>query len=140
MMVAETVSEASEFYSISTQLVTREYFIADLELHLFLNKNDSLKFVLSSVSILSKYLVCLLPWFCSEVTDTCNETVLYFIWFDCILLKKSKAIPVTGHGGPYGCEISRLPHFLDNRLRDGGELGCQPYTPATLYTQKDSWY
>jgi hypothetical protein len=28
---------------------------------------------------------------------------------------KSKAIPVTGSGGPY-CETSRLPHCLDNRL------------------------
>jgi hypothetical protein len=24
-----------------------------------------------------------------------------------------KANPVTGRGGPYGCETSRLPHFLD---------------------------
>jgi hypothetical protein len=30
-------------------------------------------------------------------------------------------IPVTEYGGPYGCEMSRLPHFLDNRLTDGGE-------------------
>jgi hypothetical protein len=35
---------------------------------------------------------------------------------------KGKAIPVTGRGGPYGCETSRLPHFLDNRLTDGGEV------------------
>jgi hypothetical protein len=34
---------------------------------------------------------------------------------------KGKVIPVTGLGGPYGCETSRLPHFLDNRLTDGGE-------------------
>jgi hypothetical protein len=26
--------------------------------------------------------------------------------------KKGKAIPVTGHGGPLGCEMSRLSHFL----------------------------
>jgi hypothetical protein len=25
---------------------------------------------------------------------------------------KHKAIPVTGRGGPYGCETSRLPHFV----------------------------
>jgi hypothetical protein len=25
---------------------------------------------------------------------------------------KKNAIPVTDHGGPYGCETSRLPHFL----------------------------
>jgi hypothetical protein len=33
-----------------------------------------------------------------------------------------KAIPVTGRGGPLGCETSRLPHFLDNRPTDGGEV------------------
>jgi hypothetical protein len=31
----------------------------------------------------------------------------------------AKAIPVTGREGPEGCETSRLPHFLDNRLTDG---------------------
>jgi hypothetical protein len=36
--------------------------------------------------------------------------------------KESKVIPVTGHGGPYGCETSRLPHFLDSRLTDGGKV------------------
>jgi hypothetical protein len=45
----------------------------------------------------------------------------------------------TGHGGSQGCETSRLPHFLDNRLTDGGEvvsLMCQPlFTPL-----EDSWY
>jgi hypothetical protein len=33
-----------------------------------------------------------------------------------------KAIPVTDRGGAYGCELLRLPHFLDNRLTDGGEV------------------
>jgi hypothetical protein len=33
--------------------------------------------------------------------------------------KKGKAIPVTGREG---CETSRLPLFLDNRLTDGGEV------------------
>jgi hypothetical protein len=35
---------------------------------------------------------------------------------------KAKAILVTDCEGPYGCETSRLPHFLDNRLTDGGEV------------------
>jgi hypothetical protein len=35
---------------------------------------------------------------------------------------KDKAIPVTGRGGPLGCETLRLPHFLDNRLTDGGKV------------------
>jgi hypothetical protein len=28
---------------------------------------------------------------------------------------KIKATPVTGRGGPQGCETSRLPHFLESR-------------------------
>jgi hypothetical protein len=52
---------------------------------------------------------------------------------------ESKAIPVTGRGGPQSCETSRLPHFLDNQLADGGEVVSlmrrQPFTP-----QEDSWY
>jgi hypothetical protein len=50
-----------------------------------------------------------------------------------------KAISVTGRGGPYGSETSNLPHFLDNRLTDGGEVVSltrrSPFTP-----QEDSWY
>jgi hypothetical protein len=38
------------------------------------------------------------------------------------MLKKGKAILVSGRGGPYGCETSRLTHYLDNRLTDGGEV------------------
>jgi hypothetical protein len=33
-----------------------------------------------------------------------------------------KTIPVTGCGGPQGCETLRLPDFLDNWLTDGGEV------------------
>jgi hypothetical protein len=36
--------------------------------------------------------------------------------------KKCKAIPVTGRGGPIGCEMLRIPHCLDNRLTDGGKV------------------
>jgi hypothetical protein len=54
-------------------------------------------------------------------------------------LHLKKAIPITGRGGPLGCETSRLPHFLDNRLTDGGEVVSlmrrTPFTP-----QEDSWY
>jgi hypothetical protein len=39
-----------------------------------------------------------------------------------IVRKKRKAIPVTGRVVPYGFETSRLPHFLDNRLTDGGKF------------------
>jgi hypothetical protein len=47
-----------------------------------------------------------------------------------------KAIHVTGRGVTYGCETSRLPHFLDNRLADGGELSAlsagSPLLPGRL--------
>jgi hypothetical protein len=36
-----------------------------------------------------------------------------------ISLKKSKATPLRGSGGPQSCERSRLAHFLGNQLRDG---------------------
>jgi hypothetical protein len=35
--------------------------------------------------------------------------------------REFKAIPVTGHGGPRSCEMSRLPHFLYSQLTDGSE-------------------
>jgi hypothetical protein len=35
---------------------------------------------------------------------------------------KRKAILVTGLGGPCSCETSRLPHFIDNRLWDYGQI------------------
>jgi hypothetical protein len=31
-----------------------------------------------------------------------------------------KATPATGHGGPTGSEMSRLPNFLDSLLTGGG--------------------
>jgi hypothetical protein len=53
--------------------------------------------------------------------------------------KKVKLSPVTGRGGPLGCETSRLPHFLGNRLTDGGEVVS--LTCWLLFTpQEDSWY
>jgi hypothetical protein len=36
--------------------------------------------------------------------------------------KNGTDIPVTCSGGPLGCETSRLPHFLNNGLTDGGEV------------------
>jgi hypothetical protein len=35
---------------------------------------------------------------------------------------KGKDILVTGRGGPQVCETPRLPHFVHNRLIDGGEV------------------
>jgi hypothetical protein len=44
-------------------------------------------------------------------------------------LEKGKAVPITGRGGPQGCEISRFSHFLDNWLTDGSEIGS-PLPPG----------
>jgi hypothetical protein len=52
---------------------------------------------------------------------------------------KSKAIPVTGHGGPQGCEKSRFPHFLDNQLTDGGKVVSLTRRPP-FAPPEDSWY
>jgi hypothetical protein len=41
-----------------------------------------------------------------------------------IFTTKGKAIPVTACEGPLGCETSRLPHYLDNRLTDGVRLSA----------------
>jgi hypothetical protein len=49
---------------------------------------------------------------------------------------KGKAIPITGHEGPQRFKRSRFPHFLDNRLTDGGEvvsiMHWPPFTPRKI--------
>jgi hypothetical protein len=52
----------------------------------------------------------------------CNNCTVLIFWAGMHFIKKGKVIPITGRGGPYGCETSRLPHFLDNRLTDGGKF------------------
>jgi hypothetical protein len=47
---------------------------------------------------------------------------------------KGKDIPVTGHGGPKGCERSRLPNYLDKRLTDGSKV-VSP-TPRPHFTPR----
>jgi hypothetical protein len=50
--------------------------------------------------------------------------------------EKGKAIPVTDRGGPWDCEKSKLPHFKDNPLTDGGEVinltRRPPFTPRKI--------
>jgi hypothetical protein len=44
-----------------------------------------------------------------------SETVIIFNIFSLLYYSediKGEAISVTGRGGPYGCETSRLPHFV----------------------------
>jgi hypothetical protein len=60
-----------------------------------------------------------------------------------IFNKVSKDIPVTGHGGPNGCERLRLSHYLDKRLIDGGKVvspTCRPHFTPSFFIFKDSWY
>jgi hypothetical protein len=50
-----------------------------------------------------------------------------------------KAIPVTGREGLYGFEKSMLPHVLDYRLTDFGEVVSLTRRPS-FTPQEDSWY
>jgi hypothetical protein len=56
-----------------------------------------------------------------------------------IHILKGKAIPVAGHESPYGCETSRIPHFLENRLTNGGEAVSPTRRPPFTH-QEVSWY
>jgi hypothetical protein len=53
-----------------------------------------------------------------------------------MFLYKSKGIPVIGRGGPQGCETLRFPHFLDNRLIDGGK--AVSLTRRPLFTPQEN--
>jgi hypothetical protein len=53
----------------------------------------------------------------------------------CLNKQRVKAIPVSDRAGQEGCEASRLPHFLDNRLTDVGEVVTLTQRPIVLYTQ-----
>jgi hypothetical protein len=72
-----------------------------------------------------------------------NHVLSYFLGaayqlknLSCSHKGKGKSIPVTGRGGPQGCERSRLPYFLDSRLTDGGEVFSlmrrPPYIPSEI--------
>jgi hypothetical protein len=52
---------------------------------------------------------------------------------------KRKVIPITGREGQYGCETSRLPHFLDSQLKAGGEAVTLTRRTAFTSPQEDSW-
>jgi hypothetical protein len=56
--------------------------------------------------------------------------------FQIFQCKGKKSIPVTGRGRPWGCETSRFPHFLDNRLTRGGKVvsltRLLPFTPRNI--------
>jgi hypothetical protein len=52
---------------------------------------------------------------------------------------KGKTIFVTGHGGPLGHDMLRVPRFLDIRLTDGGKVVSLMRRPR-FTPQEDSWY
>jgi hypothetical protein len=53
--------------------------------------------------------------------------------------KKSKVIPITGFGGVQVCEMSRIPHFLDSEITDGGEVVSLTRQPC-FNPRKIFWY
>lgn len=46
---------------------------------------------------------------------------------------KNKTILMRDQGSSQGCERSRLPHFPDNSLTDGGKV-------VIFKPEEDSWY
>jgi hypothetical protein len=56
---------------------------------------------------------------------------VYFV----IPVETGNAIPVTDPGGPWGCETSWLPHFIESRLTDGSKVSLTrrpPFTPMKI--------
>jgi hypothetical protein len=64
-----------------------------------------------------------------NIMDGTTTTIIIIIIIIIIILLlrhscfiKGRDISITGRGGQYICETSRLPHFLDNHLTDGAEV------------------
>jgi hypothetical protein len=53
--------------------------------------------------------------------------------------KKSKALPVTGRGDIWGCEMLRIPQCLESRLTDCGEVFSLTHRPR-FSSRKIFWY
>jgi hypothetical protein len=51
------------------------------------------------------------------------------------ILEKYEVMTAIGRGGPYGCEKSRFPHFLDNWITDGGEVVSLTFRPPFTLRQ-----
>jgi hypothetical protein len=51
---------------------------------------------------------------------------------------KSKAIPITGHGGLWVFKTSRIPHFLESKLTDGNKVFSLTGRPR--FNTHDRWY
>jgi hypothetical protein len=46
---------------------------------------------------------------------------------------EKKTVPCMGCPGPWGCEMLRLPHFLDTHLTDGGEIASLMHRLPFIY-------
>jgi hypothetical protein len=55
------------------------------------------------------------------------------------LKRKKKLSLSTDRGGLYVCAMSRIAHFLDNRLADGGEVASLTRRPR-FTPRKIFWY
>jgi hypothetical protein len=53
-----------------------------------------------------------------------------------LLYSKVRVSLLTGREGPQGYEMLRVPHYLDNRLKDGGKgvslTHRAPFTPRKI--------
>jgi hypothetical protein len=47
------------------------------------------------------------------------------------MASNGKAISVTGHGFSYSYAMSGIPHFLDNRFRDGSVIVSLTFRPLS---------
>jgi hypothetical protein len=56
------------------------------------------------------------------VTGRGGPYVCFLCGTDIIYILKSNAFPVTGRGDPWSCEVLKILHCLGNRLTDGGEV------------------
>jgi hypothetical protein len=65
-----------------------------------------------------------------------TRTVYAFLIYSVV---KGKAIPVTSSGGPQGFWDVDAP-TISRQSVHRWRWGCQPYAPATLCSQEDSWY
>jgi hypothetical protein len=82
-----------------------------------------------SVCVYSVFVLCVGSCLATGLIPPSTES--YGLCIKC----KGEDIPVTGHGGPWGCERSRLPHYLDIRVRDGGKVVSPTGRPPALYPQ-----
>jgi hypothetical protein len=59
-----------------------------------------------------------------------HNVELQILYFSLAVIK---VIPVTGCGGLCGCDVLRISHCPDSRIRDGINVG-HAYAPAELYS------